>query len=134
MRRSGGDPQRVPAEAQRDGVCQVVAGVGQKREAAAQPPCESFHDDERQREPNRGGHSPARHVRSNVRVAVWVVTSVIVRVVCHGWLPPRSRQSSRRVPLRTTSPTEKRSEEHTSELQSLRHLVCRLLLEKKKRQ
>src|SRR5205814_8728168 len=31
-----------------------------------------------------------------------------------------------RAPLR-------RSEEHTSELQSLRHLVCRLLLEKKKK-
>src|SRR5438045_6477769 len=28
--------------------------------------------------------------------------------------------------------TRHRSEEHTSELQSLRHLVCRLLLEKKK--
>src|SRR5437899_6604206 len=28
---------------------------------------------------------------------------------------------------------ECRSEEHTSELQSLRHLVCRLLLEKKKK-
>src|SRR5947199_3310410 len=28
--------------------------------------------------------------------------------------------------------TRCRSEEHTSELQSLRHLVCRLLLEKKK--
>src|SRR5258705_2614931 len=28
--------------------------------------------------------------------------------------------------------TDDRSEEHTSELQSLRHLVCRLLLEKKK--
>src|SRR5947199_2931536 len=28
--------------------------------------------------------------------------------------------------------TYQRSEEHTSELQSLRHLVCRLLLEKKK--
>src|SRR5947199_7035250 len=28
--------------------------------------------------------------------------------------------------------TTRRSEEHTSELQSLRHLVCRLLLEKKK--
>src|ERR1035438_10583936 len=27
-----------------------------------------------------------------------------------------------------------RSEEHTSELQSLRHLVCRLLLEKKRKQ
>src|SRR5437899_7217964 len=29
------------------------------------------------------------------------------------------------------SPDNPRSEEHTSELQSLRHLVCRLLLEKK---
>src|ERR1035438_10596753 len=29
-------------------------------------------------------------------------------------------------------PAVTRSEEHTSELQSLRHLVCRLLLEKKK--
>src|ERR1039458_5112002 len=29
-------------------------------------------------------------------------------------------------------PGATRSEEHTSELQSLRHLVCRLLLEKKK--
>src|ERR1035441_10932459 len=33
-----------------------------------------------------------------------------------------------------TPPTRNnRSEEHTSELQSLRHLVCRLLLEKKKK-
>src|SRR5262245_65033162 len=30
-------------------------------------------------------------------------------------------------------PAHDRSEEHTSELQSLRHLVCRLLLEKKKK-
>src|SRR5438045_7780980 len=30
-------------------------------------------------------------------------------------------------------PHDPRSEEHTSELQSLRHLVCRLLLEKKKK-
>src|SRR5437899_11174084 len=35
---------------------------------------------------------------------------------------PRRRPGDRR-----------RSEEHTSELQSLRHLVCRLLLEKKKK-
>src|SRR5262245_65163838 len=36
--------------------------------------------------------------------------------------------------LRTIDASEvvERSEEHTSELQSLRHLVCRLLLEKKK--
>src|ERR1039458_10756732 len=36
---------------------------------------------------------------------------------------------------KSTSGTRRRrrSEEHTSELQSLRHLVCRLLLEKKKK-
>src|SRR5258705_3278342 len=32
---------------------------------------------------------------------------------------------------RVRPPSPNRSEEHTSELQSLRHLVCRLLLEKK---
>src|SRR2546423_7011716 len=31
-----------------------------------------------------------------------------------------------------TGPRQRRSEEHTSELQSLAYLVCRLLLEKKK--
>src|SRR5438093_2833524 len=35
--------------------------------------------------------------------------------------------------LFTRSPIPKRSEEHTSELQSLTNLVCRLLLEKKNR-
>src|SRR3989449_6140399 len=35
---------------------------------------------------------------------------------------------------RRRSPTRTRSEEHTSELQSRLHLVCRLLLEKKKQQ
>src|SRR6266496_6205637 len=35
-------------------------------------------------------------------------------------------------PRAAVSPTECRSEEHTSELQSRRDLVCRLLLEKKK--
>src|SRR5205814_4211296 len=38
------------------------------------------------------------------------------------------------VPPRRPPPRLPRSEEHTSELQSLRHLVCRLLLEKKKKQ
>src|SRR5258708_10930780 len=40
----------------------------------------------------------------------------------------------RRAPLRTIEPRRShRSEEHTSELQSPDHLVCRLLLEKKKK-
>src|SRR5438045_9260248 len=33
----------------------------------------------------------------------------------------------------SSAPKRSRSEEYTSELQSLRHLVCRLLLEKKKK-
>src|ERR1035438_10703072 len=41
------------------------------------------------------------------------------------------RQATRSPPAVMTTP---RSEEHTSELQSLRHLVCRLLLEKKTEQ
>src|ERR1035441_10916441 len=40
---------------------------------------------------------------------------------------------SRTVVEEALSKSEPRSEEHTSELQSLRHLVCRLLLEKKKK-
>src|SRR5438045_8099416 len=48
---------------------------------------------------------------------------------------PEVRQEIARQLLRETERVgarEHRSEEHTSELQSLRHLVCRLLLEKKK--
>src|ERR1035441_7272137 len=57
---------------------------------------------------------------------------------------PRRREFPRRLPWRScrrirggigrmaASSLLDRSEEHTSELQSLRHLVCRLLLEKKK--
>src|SRR5262245_62532794 len=45
----------------------------------------------------------------------------LARVQCNSWGHPE------------TSGLPTRSEEHTSELQSLRHLVCRLLLEKKKK-
>src|SRR3989442_8461340 len=57
--------------------------------------------------------------------------------------PFRARQSDRRdarwliAPVvsgqKQFRPADQRSEEHTSELQSRPHLVCRLLLEKKKR-
>src|SRR3712207_8904705 len=63
----------------------------------------------------------------------------------HGPLAPRSaerrhRLRPRRLPSRRrglgaaggSPPTIRRSEEHTSELQSRQYLVCRLLLEKKK--
>src|SRR5471030_1064593 len=44
----------------------------------------------------------------------------------------RAFAASRRRPTGSRCSAGTRSEEHTSELQSLRHLVCRLLLEKKK--
>src|SRR6267378_6400160 len=47
----------------------------------------------------------------------------------HGRAPARSSAS---LWLRCRGARRKRSEEHTSELQSRRDLVCRLLLEKKK--
>src|SRR5256885_6756476 len=65
--------------------------------------------------------------------------------ICRGWNTSRGRATTStsstcaatgapRVPRRWTSrPSAMRSEEHTSELQSPCNLVCRLLLEKKKK-
>src|SRR2546425_6308809 len=47
--------------------------------------------------------------------------------------PRTPRRPSRSTPRSCTRPSAHRSEEHTSELQSLAYLVCRLLLEKKKK-
>src|SRR5687767_15400584 len=48
-------------------------------------------------------------------------------------LSQRGRERARkRTALPDMTPATSRSEEHTSELQSLAYLVCRLLLEKKK--
>src|SRR5437899_4062216 len=47
--------------------------------------------------------------------------------------PDREGHPTRYTPLHWQRSGLLRSEEHTSELQSLRHLVCRLLLEKKKK-
>src|SRR5262245_66460815 len=70
-------------------------------------------------------------------------TTEIYTLSLHDALPICSRRA---LTHRATAPRERirvrgawgascttRSEEHTSELQSLRHLVCRLLLEKKKK-
>src|SRR2546425_3431006 len=54
-----------------------------------------------------------------------------------GHLELKAQSSSRLIPHRLPdgvfSSSQQRSEEHTSELQSLAYLVCRLLLEKKKK-
>src|SRR2546429_3307070 len=51
------------------------------------------------------------------------------------WAPAPSRRTTPDMPSGTAIPgcSRRRSEEHTSELQSRLHLVCRLLLEKKKK-
>src|SRR5689334_24020075 len=51
----------------------------------------------------------------------------------HAWGGCRQRSHSRRVASNGMFFATRRSEEHTSELQSQFHLVCRLLLEKKKK-
>src|SRR5947209_10241251 len=53
------------------------------------------------------------------------------------WRPPRRRPGEAVAPASRRPPSLalqlRRSEEHTSELQSRQYLVCRLLLEKKKK-
>src|SRR5262245_63296929 len=57
------------------------------------------------------------------------------RACTNGWPMAASAASCTFAATGSCTPRgrNRRSEEHTSELQSLRHLVCRLLLEKKKK-
>src|SRR6266436_10303124 len=68
-------------------------------------------------------------------------TTEIYTLSLHDALPIGRRRTTRFCVARSTKPNSspsacrsprRRSEEHTSELQSRLHLVCRLLLEKKK--
>src|SRR5205814_9502330 len=68
------------------------------------------------------------------RIPLWrwaAVAASIVLVAAISWYAWPGSGSGTRNPDPGQAYQE-RSEEHTSELQSLRHLVCRLLLEKKK--
>src|SRR5947208_13869532 len=67
-------------------------------------------------------------------------TTEIYTLSLHDALPiyssgtPSVRMPTLSAPCRISGGSRSRSEEHTSELQSPDHLVCRLLLEKKKKQ
>src|SRR5438874_5345265 len=63
------------------------------------------------------------------------VRAAVLRQTCYAATPNRIPLRGPRAmwPCRRESRTQSRSEEHTSELQSRRDLVCRLLLEKKKK-
>src|SRR3712207_8421396 len=53
--------------------------------------------------------------------------------VLHAFYPVDSREGQELLARVDKTPAALRSEEHTSELQSRQYLVCRLLLEKKKK-
>src|SRR5437899_9842331 len=78
-------------------------------------------------------------LRRPPRSTLFPYTTLFRSVLWPSWAPTapaRPRFSSCSVACTTPNPVTSismRSEEHTSELQSLRHLVCRLLLEKKKK-
>src|SRR5262245_64432057 len=68
----------------------------------------------------------------NVRAAAKAAKSMIASRRTQG-PPVADNLASRSSKHSRMGDDRKRSEEHTSELQSLRHLVCRLLLDKKKK-
>src|SRR3989442_4583395 len=80
--------------------------------------------------------------RSSFRVSPRMVLSAAAARIGVGAAPPSAIRMSAQRPeessvISAATPARglsSRSEEHTSELQSRPHLVCRLLLEKKKRQ
>src|SRR5690348_18209365 len=70
---------------------------------------------------------------NHVRAAARSPTLAPSRLVAFGMLPFACSAFSEVVLVKSLIQSEARSEEHTSELQSPVHLVCRLLLEKKKK-
>src|SRR5437899_6994978 len=70
---------------------------------------------------------------STTKEVKYVCGSLLIHSRCQTSLDSSRMTSNTEVmPIAVSAAALLRSEEHTSELQSLRHLVCRLLLEKKK--
>src|SRR5258705_2089094 len=70
-------------------------------------------------------------IRRPPRSTLFPYTTLFRSTPAHSKMPGSTRTPSFSATAFIQS-SSRRSEEHTSELQSLRHLVCRLLLEKKK--
>src|SRR5205814_1149925 len=80
------------------------------------------------------GKSEFRYQHTNTPPVIRVQPGTILNVEYKNELDAQSREECVGHPcMNMTNLLSIRSEEHTSELQSLRHLVCRLLLEKKKK-
>src|SRR5438552_13943956 len=83
----------------------------------------------------RSKYAPVLRLASRERYRPLRLEDYLTRTVLRSGSPPHGTIAQTKPTLFslpvTSSPT--RSEEHTSELQSPDHLVCRLLLEKKKK-
>src|SRR2546425_7655783 len=79
-----------------------------------------------------GPHAKRPHTRVSVPLASVVPSTRTMSCATTNDLPPK-RAMRERTSQRSPCSAGARSEEHTSELQSLAYLVCRLLLEKKKK-
>src|SRR5437899_4541278 len=76
--------------------------------------------------------APSLYQYSLGQLVLWVPASSPLDVERQG-MAVLLDSSVKKIAIANPEHAPYRSEEHTSELQSLRHLVCRLLLEKKKR-
>src|SRR5258707_5261232 len=76
-------------------------------------------------------------IRRPPRSTLFPYTTLFRSVMCVTWRRMSASRKKRMRPrwynVARNPPPERRSEEHTSELQSRQYLVCRLLLEKKKK-
>src|SRR5687768_17978610 len=76
----------------------------------------------RSRSPRQAPHCPSALLKGHMRAYRWLLLVFPGRI---------RREFGADMTALLTAQLEHRSEEHTSELQSRLHLVCRLLLEKK---
>src|SRR5690606_39887584 len=111
-------PQRTAVVAERDTAVHAAAGLGLQGLVRELVLVDLFPVQQPQRNRAPGGQLPLGVLQKSLRISH-------VR-------PPSSRLSTTRRRLDRVSLQPRRSEEHTSELQSRENLVCRLLLEKKK--
>src|SRR2546422_11333758 len=119
--------------------------LGNDAAPAVGPKCDGVHCREYKR--RNSAREAARRRQSS---PFWRRASSHCTILPTSWARPRGQSSSAsgvstttrsRTPIAATNfsglqkklPCASRSEEHTSELQSRLHLVCRLLLEKKKK-
>src|SRR6266508_5249556 len=78
----------------------------------------------------RDGPTTAAEAARQLGISQALASHHLHQLARYGFVEPAPAADGRERPWRITATSQTRSEEHTSELQSRGHLVCRLLLEK----